>query len=261
MGSWSDVIFYYCDDTLSVSFKSTNKPPQAENQERQFKVLNELYRFVTEVTNDCLWEWNFTSQDLFWIDGGHKRVFGYPIVNALIPQSFWESLLHPDDRDRILSKLYKIIADGSSVTWDDEYRFRKANSEYAYVHDRGHIIYDKDGNACRMIGATQDITGRKSAENKLIQERLARHIEITNAVLAAQEEERINFGRELHDNLNQILGAAKLYIETAKYDEEYRDICLERSCAYIVDVIEGIRNIATSLAMPIRKDDQVFISP
>ena len=158
--------------------------------------------------------------------------------------------MHPDDRDRILSKLYKIIAEGSSTSWEDEYRFKKANGEYAYVHDRGHIIYDEDGNASRMIGATQDITARKSAENKLIQERLEKQNEITNAVLNAQEKERANIGRELHDNLNQILGAAKLYIETAKNDEENREICLQRSCEYIVNVIDGMRKIAISLSIP-----------
>jgi PAS domain S-box-containing protein len=250
MGAWFDVITYHCDDTLSVSFKSSSKASQPENPERQLRILNELYRFVTEVTNDCLWEWNFTSRDLFWIDGGHKRVFGYPIVNALIPQSFWESLLHPEDRQRVLSGLYKIIAEGSSTVWEDEYRFKKVTGDYAYVHDRGHIIYGEDGIACRMIGATQDITARKSAENNLIRERLTRQKEITYAVLTAQEKDRANIGRELHDNMNQILGAAKLYIETARKDEAHREICLERSCEYIVSVIEGIRKIATTLAIP-----------
>src|SRR5450432_3732300 len=103
MGAWFDVITYHCDDTLSVSFKSSTKPTQPENPEQQLKILNELYRFVTEVTNDCLWEWNFESKDLFWIDGGHRRVFGYPIENAIIPQSFWESLVHPDDKERVLT--------------------------------------------------------------------------------------------------------------------------------------------------------------
>jgi len=250
MGAWFDVITYHCDDTLSVSFKSSNKPAQPENPERQLKILNELYRFVTEVTNDCLWEWNFESKDLFWIDGGHRRVFGYPIENAIIPQSFWESLVHPDDKERILTGLNKIISEGTSNVWEDEYRFKKIAGDYADVHDRGLIIYDKDRKACRMIGATQDITARKSAESKLIHERLTRQKEITHAVLAAQEKERTIIGRELHNNLNQILGAAKLYIETAKKDEVYREICLERSCEYIVNVIEGIRKIANTLAMP-----------
>ena len=71
----------------------------ADHPEQQLKVLNELYRFVTEVTNDCLWEWDLQNKEMFWIDGGHKRVFGYPIENTLIPQSFWEELLHPDDKE------------------------------------------------------------------------------------------------------------------------------------------------------------------
>jgi PAS domain S-box-containing protein len=250
MGAWFNVITYHRDDTLSVSFKSSSKVSQPEHPERQLKILNELYRFVTEVTNDCLWEWNFISKDLFWVDGGHKRIFGYPIENAVIPQIFWESLLHPEDRERVLSGLNKIIAEGTSTFWEDEYRFKKVTGDYAYVHDRGHIIFDADDIACRMIGATQDITARKSAENKLIQERLTRQKEITYAVLTAQEKDRANIGRELHDNMNQILGAAKLYIETAKKDEAHREICLERSCEYIVSVIEGIRKIATTLAMP-----------
>jgi PAS domain S-box-containing protein len=249
MGSWFDVITYHCDDTLSVSFKSSNRPSQPENPEWRLGILNELYRFITEVTNDCLWEWNFKSKHLFWIDGGHKRVFGYPIENATIPQSFWESMLHPEDKERVLSRLSEIKKEGTSIIWEDEYRFKKANGEYSFVQDRGHIIYDNEGVASRMIGATQDITARKSAEKKLLQERLARQKEITYTVLTAKEKESAIIGRELHDNMNQILGAVKLYIETAKNDEAHQEICLVRSCEYIVSVIDGVRKIATNLAM------------
>src|SRR5580693_1419769 len=89
MGTWSDVITYYCDDTLSVSFKCPKfgaLPVHSVQPERQLKILNELYKFVTEVTNDCLWEWDLQAKEIFWIDGGHKRVFGYQIVNGLIPE-------------------------------------------------------------------------------------------------------------------------------------------------------------------------------
>ncbi|MBA3828597.1 MAG: PAS domain-containing protein [Taibaiella sp.] len=166
MGAWFDVVTYYCDDLLSVSFKSCNKPVHAEEE---LKVVNELYRFITKVTNDCLWEWDLQTKELFWIDGGHKRVFGFDVENALIPQSFWESCIHPDDRVRILTRLNKIITDGAGNVWEDEYRFRKVNGDYAYVQDRGHIIYDAENNATRMVGATQDITTRKLAEIKLLE--------------------------------------------------------------------------------------------
>lgn len=379
MGAWFDVVTYYYDDTLSVSFKSSNQPSYPAikgNPAQQLKTLTELYRFITEVTNDCLWEWNLQAKELFWIDGGHKRVFGYQIENALVPQSFWESRLHPDDKIRVLKKLNKSIAKAPGYVWEDEYRFKKANGDYAYVHDRGHIIYEGD-KASRMIGATQDITARKLIETRLLEsekklsliarqtenaviitdiegkitwvnnaftqitefepeevigrkpgdflqgketnpltikylrqrirakqsfeceiinytksgrlywmhihgqpildengicerfftiqtditekvllekklaeERLTRQKEITDAVLTAQENERADIGKELHDNLNQILGASKLYIEMAKKDEQNREMLLEKSSGYIVKVIEEIRKISKKMIIP-----------
>jgi len=249
MGAWFDVITYHCDDTLSVSFKSSNHlahPDYLADPKypaQQLKVLNELYKFVTEVTNDCLWEWDLQSKEIFWIDGGHKRVFGYQIENALIPQSFWESRIHPDDKVRLLARLNKTISEGSVYLWEDEYRFKKADGEYAYVHDRGHLIYDEDKKASRMIGATQDISARKLAEIQLVEERLARQSEITDAVLTALENERGEIGKELHDNLNQILALAKLYIQMAQTYENNREMHLQKACGFIVDVIEEIRRI------------------
>jgi PAS domain S-box-containing protein len=257
MGSWFDVVTYYYEDNLSVSFKCCNQPARQELLEERLKTLNELYRYVTEVTNDCLWEWDLSGKELFWIDGGHKRVFGYPIVNTIIPQYFWENRLHPDDKLRILTRLKEIIATGTATVWEDEYRFRKADGEFAYVQDRAHIAYGKDGRASRMIGATLDITTRKMAEIQLVEsernlgrERLKMQKEVTEAAQVAQERERADIGKELHDNLNQILGAAKMYIELAKTDEENREMCLNKSSDYLMTVIESIRKISKVLTFP-----------
>jgi signal transduction histidine kinase len=262
MGAWFDVVTYYYEDNLSVSFKCSNQPVHQEILEQRLKTLNELYRYVTEVTNDCLWEWNLTAKEFFWIDGGHKRVFGYPIVNAIIPQQFWENRLHPEDKLRILTRLKKVIAAGTATVWEAEYRFRKVDDEYAFVQDRAHIIYGEDGRASRMIGATLDITQRKMVEKA-----------VTEAVLNAQERERADIGKELHDNLNQILGAAKMYIELAKTDDENREMCLDKSSGYLMTVIEAIRKISKVLTFPEKRimglsesinillDDLIVIQP
>jgi PAS domain S-box-containing protein len=257
MGYWFDVVTYYYEDSLSVSFRHINQPADQRLPEKHLRTLNELYRYVTEVTNDCLWEWDLSAKELFWIDGGHKRVFGYPILNAIVPQRFWENRLHPDDKRRVLKNLIEIIANGTATVWEDDYRFRKADGQYAYVHDRAHIIYGQDGRASRMIGATCDVTARKLAEIQLVeserslaQERLDRQKEVTEAVLGAQERERADVGKELHDNLNQILGAAKMYIELAKTDGENREMCLNKSSGYLVTVIEAIRKISKALTFP-----------
>jgi signal transduction histidine kinase len=257
MKAWFDVTTCLFDDRLSVSFKSSKHPEEQEPSLWQHKSLNDMYRLITEVTTDCLWEWDLLSEQILWIDGGHKRVFGYEIQNALIPQRFWEARLHPDDKIRIMTAAHKFITDSIADDWEQEYRFQKLNGEYAYVHDRGHVVYLRDKRTSRMIGATQDVTARKSAESRLLGsernlalEQLKNQKEIVAAVLVAQERERGNIGKELHDNLNQILGAAKLYIELAKTDEMDRDMLLQKSSDYIVKVIEEIRDISKNLAAP-----------
>ena len=95
---------------------------------------------------------------MFWIDAGHKRIFGYQVENALIPQTFWENCIHPDDRIRVLTGLSKIIAEGSGSLWEDKYRFKKADGSYAQVQDLGHIVYDENKQATRIIGITRDIS-------------------------------------------------------------------------------------------------------
>lgn len=89
-GAWFDVTAWRYPGILCVSFKSSDHPyPEyPENQEQRLRTLTELYKFVTEITNDCLWEWDLLTKEIFWIDGGHKRVFGYPIENTLVPESF-----------------------------------------------------------------------------------------------------------------------------------------------------------------------------
>jgi len=247
--AWFDVVTWHSDNSLFVSFKSSSYPVLTSQSGRQLKIANELYRFVTEVTNDCLWEWNLQTKELLWIDGGHKRVFGYPIENSIISQCFWENCLHPEDRAGVLSRLNQTIIDGSAIMWEDEYRFKKACGGYAFVHDRGRIIYE-DGIASRMVGATQDITDRVSLENKLTLERQTRQREITDAVLTALENERKAIGGELHDNLGQTLAVAKMYIQMAKRYHGKKRLHLNKSSELIESVILEIRKLAKKLVIP-----------
>jgi signal transduction histidine kinase len=64
------------------------------------------------------------------------------------------------------------------------------------------------------------VEDRKQAEKLLEEQRLRRHRDITEAVLAAQENERRVIGAELHDNVNQILTSAKLYLGLASAESK-----------------------------------------
>ncbi|MCW3122161.1 MAG: putative signal transduction histidine kinase, partial [Flavipsychrobacter sp.] len=178
MGAWFDVIIYNYNDTLSVSFKSSNTVPSdhPDHPEQRLKIQNELYRFITEVSNDSLWEWDIKTNELFWLDGGHKKVFGYDIENAYIPRDFWASRIHPEDKVRVLEKLEQVVHDGSSIVWEDDYRFQKMDGTYAYVHDNGYVIFDDNKQPVRMIGTTLDVTESKLCAIRLeeTEEKLAK---------------------------------------------------------------------------------------
>ncbi|HEX9509233.1 MAG TPA: PAS domain S-box protein [Puia sp.] len=125
---------------------------------------NERFNTVVKATNDAIWDWDLLTNEVFLVGDTYKQLFGYDIVNAISPLDLWESILHPEDRRRVIDKLQGIIREAKVTKWEDEYRLKKKNGEYAHVHDRGYIIYSADRIPIRLIGAIQDITARKRSE-------------------------------------------------------------------------------------------------
>jgi PAS domain S-box-containing protein len=75
----------------------------------------------------------------------------------------------------------------------------------------------------------------------------AKASEIASAVTDAKELERTDLGMELHDNVNQLLVASRLYLEIAKKNNANREMYLNRSSEYIMNAIEEIRKLAKGL--------------
>jgi PAS domain S-box-containing protein len=132
------------------------------------RVSNERFNTVVKATNDAIWDWDLLTDKVFMVGDTYKQLFGYDIVNAYPPGNLWESIIHPQDRERVMGKLSALILEGTASKWEDEYRLKKSNGEYAFVHDRGYIIYSAEQRPIRMIGAIQDITVRKRSEETIL---------------------------------------------------------------------------------------------
>jgi two-component system sensor histidine kinase UhpB len=124
----------------------------------------------------------------------------------------------------------------------------KNNGDIIFVDIAWHSIKYKDHPAVLVLA--NDVTERILLENELNEQRVTRQRQITEAVILAQEKERTEIGKELHDNVNQILGASNLYINTAMTDEEMRQELLERSTELVSKAINEIRKISKSLITP-----------
>ena len=99
-----------------------------------------------------------------------------------------------------------------------------------------------------------DMTEKMRLEKKLEQQQKLRQKHITEAVLRTQENERSELGKELHDNINQMLAASKMFLGIAlNRDEPKRDF-LVKSRENIAMAIEEIRKLSKTLITPHLKE-------
>ena len=124
----------------------------------------------------------------------------------------------------------------------------KKNGDVIFADIAWHWIVYKGKPA--ILELANDVTERVHLEKALNEQHVTRQRQITEAVIVAQEKERTEIGKELHDNVNQILGASNLYINTAMTDEEMRQELLERSTELVSKAINEIRKISKSLITP-----------
>ncbi|MDO9036245.1 MAG: PAS domain S-box protein, partial [Methanoregula sp.] len=138
---------------------------ERKRAEEQLAVSIERFNIVAQATNDAVWDWDLETNNVWWNDAIYT-VYGYQRDDIEKTTESWYTRLHPEDRERVVTGIHAVI-DGGGQNWTDEFRFRKADSSYAYILDRGYIIHDTRGKAVRMVGAMLDITGRKQAEEAL----------------------------------------------------------------------------------------------
>ena len=121
------------------------------------------------------------------------RIFGLPLQNGGVSFARYPELLHPDDRQRIVSAVAEALAGGAR--YDVEYRVVRPSGEVRIVHSQGDVVRDGAGRPRRMFGIVQDITERRHAEEALrdVQADLARVARLTTlGELAASLAHEIN---------------------------------------------------------------------
>ena len=125
----------------------------------------ERFQLANRATFNAIWDWNLQT-DAFWWNENFQTLFGYRAEEIEPDSQSWKKRIHPEDLDRAKTGVQAAIDSGQDH-WSDQYRFRRKDGTYAEVEDRGYITRDASGHPVRMIGAVQDITERKRAEEAL----------------------------------------------------------------------------------------------
>ncbi len=132
--------------------------------EAAIRESNDRFATVARATNDAVWDWDMRT-DAVWWNEGVTTLFGHRPEVVGPDAAWWSAQIHPDDREGVVGGIHAVI-DHGGVNWSDEYRFRKVDGTYATVLDRGYAIRD-GGKTVRLVGAMQDVTERRRAEERL----------------------------------------------------------------------------------------------
>ena len=148
---------------LTAYFQNVTRQREAREEAR---TSEERFRLLARATNDAIWDWDITTNVLWWNEG-FETLFGYRREEIEPTTRSWTGRVHPDERKSVIASLERAISEGADA-WTAEYRFRRSDGTYAVVLDRGHIIRDAFGVPVRMIGGMTDVTERRKLEAQFL---------------------------------------------------------------------------------------------
>lgn len=212
---------FIADQKLHLQYLVAEKAEKFELLNKEYMAMNEellegnkrlqeselRYRTISRLSSDfsysCIYENG--SFVVNWITDAFFSISGYS-REELKKHGTWLFTSHPDDRDRMMTKLSSLIPGAVSK---DEFRLLSKSGEVRTISNRTECVGDMNAEGGRrFFGSVEDITDRIHAEearqNKVLE--LARF----NSLMTGRENKMVELKNEVNGLLNR-LGETKKY--------------------------------------------------
>ena len=200
---------------------------------------------------------------LFSLDGHYLRanatyqkLLGYT-EQELQSNYSSNSFLVPEQYKKKMVLLQKLkFGEIETCEMDAEYILK--SNKTIWVSNYFSTIKDDQGNPSYFLKIMQDISERKNSEKQIMRSRKELR-ELYETLQAVRTEERKSLAREVHDQLGQILTAAKIDIKLLEDDIQNREILpsypeilteLKSARLTLDNGIQAVRKISTELRPP-----------
>ena len=159
------LIIELCGAVLILFLLSLLWVRTVNHQKRKLTISEERLNMAMSASSTGLWDWNAKTGKVFY-SPRWMTMLGYEPEE--LPQSFetFKSLLHPDERDKVLANNQKML-DEPETNYEQELRLRCKDGSYRWIFSRGRVfLRDKRGKAQRAVGIHVDVTERKQVDEQ-----------------------------------------------------------------------------------------------
>jgi len=213
------------------------------------KILRELevLSLVAKETNNGVFIFDKLSGNTIWVNEGFTRLTGFTEEDMVGKDPVTMIAGPGTDRHQLKDWADSISNDQS---YGGDLVMYTKNGQKRILHVTGQPLKNKKGEITRYFAIGYDITERRRLEEERLQNEIEQQKKITGVILQTQELERNQLGRELHDNINQILAAIRMQLS---YSLDNFSICrpvLVQCRENIMEALEETRRLSHKMVMP-----------
>ena len=126
------------------------------------RVSEERYALAARGANDGLWDWNLTTDEVYW-SPRWKAMLGYEESEIGVSPNEWFDRVHPEDLASVSQALAAHLNDQSSH-FETEHRVLDRRGAFRWVLCRAAVVRNSAGIATRLAGSFSDVTDAKLAD-------------------------------------------------------------------------------------------------
>jgi PAS domain S-box-containing protein len=177
--------------------------------EQALRESEQQFRQVVENIREVFWMSDPSKGTMLYISPGYQEIWGRTCESLYASPRSWLDSIYPDDRRRIFEASHTKQMDGS---YNEEYRIVRPDGSIRWVYDRAFPIRDPSGAVYRIAGIAEDMTERKSLQDKIRDSNEALG-SLAIRLQTIREDERTRISMDLHDQLGQALVTTKFYLQ------------------------------------------------
>lgn len=172
--------------TIIAGIELIRDVTERERDREMLDYVNECFTQALNGSQHVLYRLNVKKGCYDYLSPAFEKITGYPI--AEFKQNGLDRVLelfHPDDLPRIIACIDDATRtrSGTTVNLDLEYRLRKADGSYCWLHDSTTACFNENNELECYFGSANDISDRYRAEEllKISEERYRRLVEQSSA--------------------------------------------------------------------------------